>query len=107
MLSPELTLQTERLRLIAATLDHLDAERRTPSLLGELLGVALPEDWLPGEYDRDALDYFHERLTAEGAAAAGWYGWYALTLEAGGRPGALVGAAGYMGPPAEGVVEIG
>jgi RimJ/RimL family protein N-acetyltransferase len=38
----------------------------------------------------------------------GWYGWYAIQSADDGLPAALVGAAGYLGPPDEqGQVEIG
>ena len=67
----------------------------------------MPASWPPGEYDRDALEFFTSRLVAGGPAALGWYNWYALSIGADGRRESLVAGAGYMGPPADGVVEIG
>ena len=92
---------------MASSLAHIDAELHDPPCLGALLGVAVPASWPPGEYDRDALDFFRDRLTTGGASQVGWYGWYALTLNAEGGCDRLVAAAGYFGPPSRGAVEIG
>jgi [ribosomal protein S5]-alanine N-acetyltransferase len=102
-----LTLQTRRLRLVAGSLEHINAELQDPASLGAILGVAIPASWPPGEYDRDALDFFHGRLTAGGPAQVGWYVWYALTSDSQGHCDALVAAGGYFGPPSQGSVEIG
>ena len=103
----ELLTRTARLELLAATLDLIEAELAGPAALGALLGVPVPASWPPGEYDRDALEFFTSRLVAGGPAALGWYNWYAITRGADGRREALVAGAGYMGPPVDGVVEIG
>jgi len=107
MPAPELLLHTRRLDLVAATLAHLDAELAGPDALASLLGVAIPSDWPPGEYDRAALEFFRAQLVAGGAERVGWYSWYALTRDPQGRRAALVAGAGYLGPPAEGTAEIG
>lgn len=101
-------LTGRRLTLIATTLDHLDAELAGgPAALGSMLHAAVPPSWPPGEYDRDALHFFHAQLTAGGPGAVGWYGWYAVTGMGADAP-ALVGAGGFFGPPdAAGVVEVG
>ena len=100
-------IHTERLVLIASPLEHLEAELSSPALLGDLLGVAIPEDWPPGEYDRHALDFFHEKLKSEVPSPVGWYGWYAIMRDLCRQWEGLIGAAGYLGPPAKGSVEIG
>jgi RimJ/RimL family protein N-acetyltransferase len=102
-----LLARTARLELIAATPDLIEAELAGPEALGALLGVPVPASWPPGEYDRDALEFFTSRLVTGGPAALGWYNWYAITLGADGRRQSLVAGAGYLGPPADGVVEIG
>jgi RimJ/RimL family protein N-acetyltransferase len=96
------------LTLIAATLAHLEAELAgSPGALGRLLGAAVPPSWPPGEYDTAALTFFHAQLRDGGAAAVGWYGWYAIA-GADGPAAALVGAGGFLGPPGPaGVVELG
>jgi ribosomal-protein-alanine N-acetyltransferase len=102
-----LLARTARLELIAATLDLVAAELDGPEALGAVLGVPVPPSWPPGEYDRDALEFFTARLVAGGPAALGWYNWYAVTIGPDGRRAALVAGAGYMGPPADGIVELG
>jgi ribosomal-protein-alanine N-acetyltransferase len=107
MMSAELRARTARLELIAATLDLIEAELAGPAALGALLGVPVPSSWPPGEYDQDALEFFTSRVLAGGPSALGWYNWYAITIGSDGRREALVGGAGYMGPPTDGIVEIG
>ncbi len=98
----ERVIRTRRLDLVAATLAHIEAELEGPGALAALLGVPIPEGWPPGEYDAAALEFFRGQLQAGGPEAVGWYGWYAIARGVG-----LVGSAGYLGPPREGVVEIG
>lgn len=100
-------LSTRRLTLIPCTLAHLQAELRNPRELEAILEARIPESWPPGEYDRDALAYFHSRLEAEGPRAIGWYVWYAITRNEDGQPDELVAGAGFFGPPSDGSVEIG
>src|SRR5262245_6647725 len=101
-------IRTARLDLVATTLDHLRAELEAPANLGELLHAAVPPSWPPGLYDRDAMLFFQTQLTQGGAAAVGWYGWYAILRGTADHPATLVACAGYLGPPAaDGVVEVG
>ena len=103
-----LIVQTPRLLILAASRALLTAELHKPQYFPVLLGAALPIDWPPGDYDREAMEYFLERLTAGGREAAGWYGWYALRKAEGDTPRTLVGSGGFMGPPdAAGTAEIG
>ena len=106
-MSAALRVRTARLELVAATLDLIAAELTGPDALGAALGVPVPASWPPGEYDEDALGFFTARLVAGGPAALGWYNWYALTIDPDGRRESLVAGAGYLGPPADGLVEIG
>ena len=101
-------LETSRLRLVAATIAHLDAELAGGGGLATLLGARIPSGWPPGLHDAEAVRFFRARLLADGAAAAGWYAWYAIAHSEGGAPATLIGSGGYMGPPApDGTVEIG
>jgi RimJ/RimL family protein N-acetyltransferase len=100
-------LQTDRLDLIPANLEHIEAELHHPSTIGHLLGVNVPEDWPPGEYDRGAMEFFRSKFLADGSAAEGWYTWYGITRNSQGKRELLVAGAGYFGPPSGGVVEIG
>lgn len=107
MSAPEIILRTDRLELVASTLAHIDAEMENPPSLGGLLRAAIPSSWPPGEYDRTALEFFRDQLRAGGPSHVGWYGWYALACNASGERETLVAAAGYVGPPKHGSVEIG
>lgn len=97
-----LVIDTPRLELIAATADLLTLEMEDPAGFAVALNARVSPAWPPGEYDRDAISFFRDRL-AEHPEHAGWYGWYARERE----EGDLVGAVGYFGPPSEGRVEIG
>jgi RimJ/RimL family protein N-acetyltransferase len=103
-----LITQTPRLLILAASRALLTAELHKPQYFPVLLGAAMPADWPPGEYDREAMEYFLEKLTAGGRDAAGWYNWYALRKAEGDVPRTLVGSGGFTGPPdAAGCAEIG
>ncbi|WP_230688084.1 GNAT family N-acetyltransferase [Hymenobacter jeongseonensis] len=103
-----LITHTPRLLILAASRALLTAELHKPQYFPVLLGAALPADWPPGEYDREAMLYFLDQLTAGGRTAAGWYGWYALRKATDDTPRTLIGAGGFMGPPdAAGSTEIG
>lgn len=101
-------LRTPRLDLIAATEAHVRAELEDPVELARLLDVDVEHGWPPGEYDRGAQEYFHNRLLEDGEEVIGWLGWYGVRRANGIAPSALVGGAGFLGPPdAAGIVEIG
>jgi ribosomal-protein-alanine N-acetyltransferase len=103
----ELVIRTRRLQLVAMTLAHIEAELQGGQALGPLLGVSVPSSWPPGEYDRDAMEFFRGRLLAGGPSHLGWYCWYAIGCDAYGRRDQLLAAAGYFGPPSDGSVEVG
>jgi uroporphyrinogen-III synthase/uroporphyrinogen III methyltransferase/synthase len=106
LLAPSEVIRTSRLRLMPSTQQTLRLELDDPAAFADLLGVRLPQDWPPGEYDRGAIQFFLEKMLKGGPEAVGWYGWYAI-LE-GSEPAALVGCGGYLGAPDEaGCVEIG
>jgi RimJ/RimL family protein N-acetyltransferase len=103
-----LPVTTARLRLVPATVEHLEVELHAPGRLSDLLGAIVPAGWPPGLYDRDAITFFHSRLTEAGPAAVGWYAWYAIRRATAGCPAVLVASGGYVGPPgSDGLVEIG
>lgn len=102
------TLRTDRLELTAATLDHIHAEMESSEHLARLLRTQVEPGWPPGDYDRDAQEFFGCRLKEGGTSVVGWYVWYAVRREEENQPSILVGAGGYLGPPNEGgEVEIG
>lgn len=99
---------TNHLKLIAANLDHVCAELKAPECLASLLDALVEPGLPPGEYDRDAQEFFRDRLREGGLGVVGWYGWYAVRRVNPDEPSVLVGAAGYIGPPNDaGEVEVG
>lgn len=103
-----LTVSTNRLHVVAATVDHLHAELNGSECLATLLQAKVEAGWPPGEYDRDAQEFFRDRLCEGGTDVVGWYTWYAVRCAAAWQRAVLVGAGGFLGPPNEaGDAEIG
>jgi RimJ/RimL family protein N-acetyltransferase len=107
--SKNVRLSTNRLELIAITLDHVCAELESPECLAALLNVLVEPERRPGEYDRDAQEFFRDPPGEGGTSVVGgWYGWYTVRRAHFCSPPVYIGAGGYFGPPgASGVVEIG
>lgn len=81
-------IATQRLDLVAATLEHVQAEIESPERLGVMLGARIGPGWPPGECDRRAQELLRDRLVDGGDG--------------------VVGDAGFFGPPnGAGSVEIG
>ncbi|WP_324731392.1 GNAT family N-acetyltransferase [Pseudomonas paeninsulae] len=77
-------------------------------MLAEKLNSVVSKDWPSGEYDRNAMVFFLSCFESGGTAVQGWYGWYAINIDAVSGERSLVGSGGYFGPPdSNGVVEIG
>lgn len=100
-------IHTQRLTLIPSSARHVRAELESQSAIGTLLNADVPASWPPGQYDRDAQEFFLGALEAGGDDAIGWYGWYAVRQASGAERAVLLGGGGYFGPPTEGTVEIG
>ena len=108
MATTSLFIRTVRLDLVAARLEHLAAELANLQQLGQLLGAEILASWPPGEFDRFAITYFHDRLACDGESAAPWYAWYAIRRATADVPATLIASGGYFGPPSnDGTVEIG
>jgi RimJ/RimL family protein N-acetyltransferase len=95
-----LQIVTPRLRIVAATAEHVQLEIADRASFARILDCVVPEIW-PPESAADALPWFLERLTAE-PENVGWYAWYAIL-----KTGQLIGGAGFLGSPVDGVVETG
>lgn len=101
-------LETERLILLAGTLDIARAEARDRAALSALLGANIHPGWPPDEHDKAAREFFLGYLT-EHPDAVGFMGWSWLlrAKESAGLP-LLIGGGGFKGLPSEdGTVEIG
>ncbi|NLF70484.1 MAG: GNAT family N-acetyltransferase [Candidatus Anammoximicrobium sp.] len=102
---PNLTIRLERLELIAATAELLQAEDDLRQL-AQSLQADVPGNWPTPLYDRDARQVFL-RIVSENSEAVGWTAWYILLRDgAGGRT--LIGAIGACGLPDDtGTIVIG
>jgi RimJ/RimL family protein N-acetyltransferase len=104
-----LHLRTERLQLVAVTLELARAELAGPRRLEKLLGAHVPPSWPPPLNDVNSLRWTIDQLAAH-PEAVGWYAWYFLHRVSSSREhGELraVGLGGFRGKPKDGVVEIG
>jgi len=110
-----LHLRTERLQLVAATLELARAELAGPRRLETLLGAHVPPSWPPPLNDEKSLRWTIDYLTAN-PDGVGWGAWYFLhrvsssRVSSGREHGELraVGLGGFTGKPTSaGVVEIG
>jgi RimJ/RimL family protein N-acetyltransferase len=100
-----LHLRTERLQLVAVTLELARAERAGPMHLEKLLHAHVPPSWPPPLNDEKSLSWTIDFLTRN-ANGVGWGPWYFLHREHGALR--LVGVGGFCGLPApDGAVEIG
>jgi [ribosomal protein S5]-alanine N-acetyltransferase len=103
-----LNISTDRLILISATADLVQAELEGAGKLGNILDAHVPAGWPPGEYDRSAQDFFLALLLKSSPKTSEWYNWYAITKPDENGISNLIGAGGYTGAPDEnGNVEIG
>lgn len=106
-MTTSLTIRTKRLKLVAATLTDVLAELSGREALASHLSVDVPLSWPPGEYDREAIEFFKYKLEAAAPEDHGWYNWYVMSISNAGRY-SLVAGAGFFGPlSSDGVVEIG
>jgi [ribosomal protein S5]-alanine N-acetyltransferase len=99
-------LRTERLELVPATGDLLDAALVSPAALSAGLDAEVPPTWPPDLLDRPALEFVRDLVAVNPEASAWWMYFVVLPLETGERT--LIGSIGYKGPPStEGAVEVG
>ncbi len=100
-------ITTERLALIAATIELLSTEMEDLPAFRQKLGAEIPAIWSPELYDRPAQEWMLNYLK-EGTDAAGWGLWYLVLRGTKENPGTLIGTCGCKGKPSsDGTVEIG
>lgn len=100
-----LHLRTERLQLVAVTLELARAELADARRLAKLLGAHVPPSWPPPLNDEHTQRWTVEALSAH-PDQAGWFAWYFLQREH--KELRLIGCGGFTGPPSpEGTVELG
>jgi RimJ/RimL family protein N-acetyltransferase len=100
-----LHIRSERLQLVAVTLELAQAERAGPQRLEKLLHAHVPPSWPPPLNDEATLRWTIDFLTRH-PHGVGWGPWYFLHREH--AETRLVGQGGFAGlPGADGTVEIG
>ncbi|WP_264015155.1 GNAT family N-acetyltransferase [[Mycobacterium] manitobense] len=85
--------------LMPATVEHLTALRADRNAFGELLGADVPDGW--PEFP-ESVEFTITQLTEHPHQADWWMHFF--LADNGAR---LVGSGGFVGPPHNGVVEIG
>jgi ribosomal-protein-alanine N-acetyltransferase len=100
-----LHLRTERLQLVAVTLELARAELAGPRRLEKLLAAHVPPSWPPPLNDEQSLRWTIDALAAN-PQGVGWFAWYFLHREH--KELRLIGLGGFKGPPsADGSDEKG
>jgi len=101
--APELSLETERLRLIAADANLIRMELNDRPALFAALCVKSPTDWPPPLNDDASFGYFLGALEND-PSFAGWGYWYVIEKQSN-QP---IGICGFKGRPNEAAAaEIG
>ena len=85
------------MRLLPATLEHLLALQTDPTAFGRLIGSPVPEGW--PEFP-ESIGFTLDRLR-EHPDEGDWWMHFFVSADV------LVGSGGFVGPPQDGVVEIG
>lgn len=101
-----MTLRTDRLDLVPATLETTRAAIADVPALGRALNATIPGSWPPELLDRAALKFTLDKLRHGPTEAAWWL--YFVVLRVNSSERVLIGSAGYKGPPSDdGTVEVG
>ncbi len=69
-----LEIRTQRLCLVAQTVDLARAELERPLMLSDLLNAEVPADWPPPLNDHESMTWSLRKLEAD-PAAIGWLLW--------------------------------
>lgn len=100
-----LTIQLDRLELVAATKELLEAEDDLERL-SQHLRADVPANWPTPLYDSDARQFFLT-VVSQNPEAVGWTAWYILLPDESGKK-TLIGSVGACGlPDSDGKIVIG
>ena len=104
---PEIKIATERLDLVAGSVEVSRAEISDRERFAALLGARVPPTWPPPFNDEASMEW-SARIHEANGAAVGWGGWYFLLRDDRSNARTAIGGGGFKGPPTpEGTVEIG
>ena len=101
-------ITTDRLLLIPATLEIVEAELKGRAALSSAIGADVPDDWPPPLNDEQTFRFILDLLRSV-PGDVGWWYWHVLrTGREAASPTAIIGLCGFKGRPTdEGVAEIG
>ena len=102
----KLTIETDRLQLIAGTVDIAKAEIKNRTELSNLVNAFVPESWPPELSNSATMAYKLDRLQ-EGVEQVGWWTWYIVFKGDPDSTKTLIGNVYLKGlPDSDGEVEI-
>jgi RimJ/RimL family protein N-acetyltransferase len=96
-------IHTDRLELVAGTVELAEAEIKNLAEFSQMLQVPKPASWPPPLNDEHSQQHFLASLRKAQPADAGWNLWFCVRRQ----PRELLGNAGFKGSPKDGFVEIG
>ena len=100
-------ITTERLELIASTLELAHAEIEDRDRFAQLLDARVPVDWPPPLNDTDSMKWLLGFLE-EHPDGTGWTNWYFVLRRDAAGERCVIGNGGFKGKPsADGMVEVG
>ena len=103
----KICITTERLELMAGTLEIARAEISDRSKFSKLLNARVPYTWPPEFNDHETMSFFFRRLE-EAPDQVGWWAWYFVLNNQVTNERVLIGNGGFKGQPTpDGTVEIG
>ena len=104
---PALSGDSQRLELVAGTLESVRAELEDPSRFAAMLEARLPDVWPPPLNDVQAMEFTAARLE-EDPDSVGWWLWRVILRQSDDGRRVVVGVVGGKGKPsADGTAEIG
>jgi [ribosomal protein S5]-alanine N-acetyltransferase len=77
-------LRTPRLELVAATAEMLESDLAGHEELAEALGVEVPKDWPPMNWEPEPIEYLIHWMQRR-MDAPGWFAWYCVVTPFSGR----------------------
>ena len=98
---------TDRLELIAGTLELTEAELHDPGRFADLLAARVPANWPPPLNDNATMDWCR-RYYKKHSDGVGWANWYFVLREDSSRQRVAIGNGGFGGKPtAGGTIKLG
>ena len=103
----KIRITTERLELIAGTLEIARAEISDRFQFSQLLNARVPDTWPPEFNDHETMSFFLQKME-ESPEQVGWWAWYFILNTRVNNERVLIGNGGFKGKPtSDGTVETG